>query len=79
MKKETAGSMRNTILNGLMGYAVYKVEVDRDSDISGTPAIKVTVHRADGRDAHEFQFAKANLMTASNMLDVIKSYLRRVG
>jgi len=68
-------SFQEDILNGLIGTATYKVDVDREATVAGAAATKVTVHRADGREPHEFTFSKANGMSAKQMAEVIRSYL----
>lgn len=67
-------SLREDLLGGLKGYNIWKIDVDREVVIKGSPAIRVTIYTTT-HNPHEFTFAKANQMTTQHMLSVVKSYL----
>lgn len=68
-------SLREDLINDLRGYNIWKVDVDREVHVKGSPAIKVTIYTTT-HDPHEFTFAKANQMTTRHMCNVIRSYLK---
>lgn len=67
-------SLREDLFHTLQGYNVWKIDVDREVVVKGSPAIKVTIYTTT-HNPHEFTFAKANQMTTQHMSKVMKSYL----
>jgi hypothetical protein len=67
-------SLREDLLHTLKGYNIWKIDVDRDVHVKGSPSIKVTIYTTT-HNPHEFTFADANKMTTQHMTSVIKSYL----
>ncbi len=69
------------IQDHLTTMGVTKVAVDRDSDISGSPATEVRVWVDANHDGtvvkteHVFQFSKANNLGAKGMAAIIDSYV----
>ena len=69
-------SFKDTIYSALQGHGVKYITVDTEAEMAGAPAIHIIVFATDRSAPHEFSFAKANLMDAEHMAEVIKSYLR---
>lgn len=74
-------STREDILTGLDAYNVYRLEIDRDADIHGDPAIKYEVFMENplgirtGLVMAEFHISKANAMKNEDLVTAMKSYL----
>jgi len=67
-------SLREDLLNGLRGYNIWKIDVDRNIHVKGNPAIKITIFTTT-HNPHDFIFTKAHQMTTRHMMSVIRSYL----
>lgn len=68
-------SFKDDLYNALEGHGVKYINVNRDANVNGVPSVAIEVYAVNDAK-HEFTFAKHNAMSAKNMADVIKSYLR---
>ncbi len=69
--------MRQELRELLAPHGTLSLQVDRDDNIHGEPAIRVNVRWRHGGTVHdgEWKFAKGNAMTVEHMAEVIASHM----
>lgn len=74
-------TQREELLSALSEYGVYKLEIDREAELKGNPAVHycVFMHNPKGMNTgklvSEFYVAKINKMDTDNLVKVMKSYI----
>lgn len=74
--------LRDELTAGLAEFDVRNMVIDREADLNGLPATEVRVfvdvayENAVVNTEHIFTFAKANAMSADEMVAVMSSYIK---
>lgn len=70
--------LREDIQDGLMGYGVYSVEVDRTGYWENERETKVVILEVQQDEPHQFSFEKTTVSSGAEIAAAIRTYLEEL-